>query len=224
MTGTWMNYRQQDINDHLLYLCGWGDGGGVPTEKQMERMHIMVDLPDFPQVRAGRAEDYFTELYQRVWENQSLPTWVGELYVEYPRGTYPSQARVKQANRRAELYYREVELLNAWASLYGMLSHQEQLNQGWRLILLNQFHDVLPGSSIREVYDDAQRVYAEARAIGKRLYDEALAVLLQHIPAGEQDLLLLSTLAWDRTDPLQDPEQVASSLPHAQRATDWAGN
>src|SRR5260370_9369460 len=105
-----------------------------------------------------------------------------------------------------------------------MLSHQEQLNQGWRLILLNQFHDVLPGSSIREVYDDVERVYAEARAIGKRIYDEALAVLLQHIPAGEQDLLLLNTLAWERTDPIQVPAQLASSLPHAQRATDWEGN
>ena len=224
MTGTWMNYRQQDINDHLLYLCGWGDGGGGPTEEQMERMHIMADLPDFPQVRAGRAGDYFTELYQRVWENPRLPTWVGELYLEYHRGTYTSQAHVKQANRRAELFYREVELLNAWASLYGMSSCQEQLNQGWLLILLNQFHDVLPGSSIREVYDDAERVYAEACALGKRIYDEALAVVLQQIPAGEQDLLLLNTLAWERTDPIQVPAQLASSFPHAQQTTDWEGN
>src|SRR6266699_2786290 len=230
MTGIWKNYRQQDINDHLLYLCGWGDGGGGATEEQMERMQIMADLPDFPQVRAGRAEDYFTDLYQRVWENPRLPTWVGELYLEYHRGTYTSQARVKQANRRAELFYREVELLNAWASLYGMLSRQEQLNQGWRLILLNQFHDVLPGSSIREVYDDAERVYAEAYTICKRIYDEALAVVLQQIPAGEQDLLLLNTLAWERTDPIQVPAQLASSTcwinPHstAQQTTDWEGN
>jgi alpha-mannosidase len=226
MSGTWMNYRQQDINDHLLYLCGWGDGGGGPTEEQMERMQIMADLPDFPRVRAGRAEDYFTELYQRVWENPHLPTWVGELYLEYHRGTYTSQAHVKQANRRAELFYREVELLNAWASLYGMSSHQEQLNQGWRLILLNQFHDVLPGSSIREVYDDAERVYAQAHAIGKRVYDEALAVVLQQIPAGEKDLLLLNTLAWERTDPIIVGAELASALevPHAQQTIDWEGN
>ncbi len=224
MTGTWMNYRQQDINDHLLYLYGWGDGGGGPAEDQMERLQVMADLPDFPQVRAGRAGDYFAELYQRVWENPRLPTWVGELYLEYHRGTYTSQARVKQANRRAELFYREVELLNAWASLYGMPSRQEQLNQGWRLVLLNQFHDVLPGSSIREVYDDAERIYAEAHAIGKQIYDEAIAVVLQHVPAGEQDLLLLNTLAWERTDPIQVPAQPALSLPHAQQTTDWEGN
>src|SRR5713226_6859148 len=226
MTGTWMNYRQQDINDHLLYLYGWGDGGGGPAEDQMERLQVMADLPDFPQVRAGRAGDYFAELYQRVWENPRLPTWVGELYLEYHRGTYTSQARVKQANRRAELFYREVELFNAWASLYGMSSRQEQLNQGWRLILLNQFHDVLPGSSIHEVYDDAERIYAEARAIGKRIYDEALAVVLQHFPAGEQDLLLLNTLAWERSDPVIVGAELASALelPHAQQTTDWAGN
>ncbi|HEV2581350.1 MAG TPA: glycoside hydrolase family 38 C-terminal domain-containing protein, partial [Ktedonobacteraceae bacterium] len=199
-------------------------GGGGPTEEQMERMQIMADLPDFPQVRAGRAGDYFTDLYQRVWENPRLPTWVGELYLEYHRGTYTSQAHIKQANRRAELFYREVELLNAWASLYGMPSRQAELNQGWRLILLNQFHDVLPGSSIREVYDDAERIYAEAHAIGKRIYDEALTILLQSIRAGEQDLLILNTLAWERTDPLQAPAALAPALPHAQQTTDWEGN
>src|SRR5207244_4517509 len=167
------------------------------------------------------------------------------------RGTYTSQARIKQANRRAELFYRDVEVLNAWASLYGMPSRQEQLNEGWRLILLNQFHDVLPGSSIREVYDDAERIYAEAHAIGKRIYDEALAVVLQHVPAEEQDLILLNTLPWERTDPIQVPAQLILSTdvldksalrvdesalyihPNyalmnqrstAQQTTDWEGN
>jgi len=224
MIGTWTNYRQQEINDRLLYLCGWGDGGGGATEEQLERMQVMADLPDFPQVRAGRAEEYFTELYERVWENPRLPRWVGELYLEYHRGTYTSQARVKAANRRAELFYREVELLNAWASLYGMSSRQEELNQGWRLILLNQFHDVLPGSSIHEVYDDAERIYAEAHAIGKRIYDEALVVVMQQVPSEEQDLLLLNTLVWERTDPIQVPEQLARSLRRGQQTTDWEGN
>jgi alpha-mannosidase len=224
MTGTWLNYRQKDINDHLLYLFGWGDGGGGPTEEQVERLGLMADLPDFPQVRPERAEDYFTELYERVWDNPRLPTWVGELYLEYHRGTYTSQARIKQANRRAELLYRDVELLNAWASLYGMPSRQERLNEGWRLLLLNQFHDVLPGSSIQEVYDDAGRLYAEAQDIGKRIYDEALAVVLAQLAAGEQDLVLVNTLAWERTDPIQVPAHLVASLPQIQHITDWEGN
>ncbi len=224
ITGTWMNYRQQDINDHLLYLYGWGDGGGGPTEEQVARVQIMADLPGFPQVRADRVEDYFRKLYQRVWENPRLPAWVGELYLEYHRGTYTSQASIKQENRRIELFYREVELLNAWASLCGMQSRQEQLNQGWRLILLNQFHDVLPGSSIHEVYEDAMRLYAEAHAIGKQIYDEALALLLDQVPVEEGDLLLLNTLPWERTDPVQIPARLAKFFPLAQQTIDWDGN
>src|SRR5258706_14838933 len=223
MSGTWTNYRQKEINNHLLYLFGWGDGGGGANEEQVERLGLMADVPDFPQVRAGRAGDYFTQLYERVWEQPGLPTWVGELYLEYHRGTYTSQARIKQANRRAELWYREVELLNAWASLCGMPSRQEQLNEGWRLILLNQFHDVLPGSSIREVYEDAERLYGQAQAIGQRIYDEALSLLLPQIAAREQDLVLLNTLAWERCDPIQVPAQLAPWLTHVQHTTDWEG-
>jgi alpha-mannosidase len=224
MTGTWANYRQQEINDQLLYLAGWGDGGGGPTEEQLERLQLMADLPNFPRVRAGRAGDYFTELYQRVWDDPHLPRWVGELYLEYHRGTYTSQARAKQHNRRAELYYRETELLNAWASLYGMPSRQEQLNQGWRLILLNQFHDVLPGSSIHEVYEDTERIYAEIQALARQVHDEALTILAQHITAYEQDLVLLNTLTWSRNDPVQIPAHLVPQPAEAQPATDWDGN
>ncbi|MDQ2887406.1 MAG: alpha-mannosidase [Chloroflexota bacterium] len=224
MTGTWDNYRQQDINDRLLYLAGWGDGGGGPTEEQLERVQILADLPGFPQVRSGRADTFFKELYARVWENPRLPTWVGELYLEYHRGTYTSQARNKQANRRAELAYRETELLNAWASLYGMPSRQEQLNEGWRIILLNQFHDVLPGSSIHEVYEDTERLYAHAFSIAQAIRDEALATLQQHIAASEQDIIVLNSLLWERTDPLQLPASSTRHIPGAQSATDWDGN
>jgi alpha-mannosidase len=224
MTGTWANYRQQEINDQLLYLAGWGDGGGGPTEEQLERLQLMADLPNFPRVRAGRAGDYFTELYQRVWDDPHLPRWVGELYLEYHRGTYTSQARTKQHNRRAELYYRETELLNAWASLYGMPSRQEQLNQGWRLILLNQFHDVLPGSSIHEVYEDTERIYAEIQALARQVHDEALTILAQYITAHEQDLVLLNTLTWPRNDPVQIPAHLVPQPAEAQPATDWDGN
>ena len=102
-------------------------------------------------------------------------------------------------------FYRDVELLNSWASLYGMPSRQERLNDGWRLILLNQFHDVLPGSSIHEVYEDTERLYAEVRAIGEEIRDEALAVLRRVLHVGSKQLLLLNTLPWERTDPLQLP-------------------
>lgn len=224
MSGTWSNYRQQAINDHLLYLAGWGDGGGGPTEEQIERIQIMGNLPSFPQVKFGRADVFFTDLYERVWNNPKLPTWVGELYLEYHRGTYTSQARNKQANRRAELYYRETEFLNSWASLYGMPSRQEQLNEGWRLILLNQFHDVLPGSSIHAVYEDTERIYQQVFAIGQRIRDEALTMLQKQIATREQAIIVLNSLFWKRTDPLQIPASLGIDLPRAQHSTDWNGD
>ena len=224
MTGTWKNYRQQAINDQLLYLGGWGDGGGGPTEEQLERVETMRDLPDFPMVKMGRVDEYFTMLYERVWDHPRLPSWVGELYLEYHRGTYTSQARTKQANRRSEFFYREVEFFNAWASLYGMLSQQERLNEGWRSILLNQFHDVLPGSSIAEVYSDAAKLDSEARAIGAHIRDEALEVLRRQLDWGEGRLVVLNTLPWERSDAVQLSGSVATSVNGGQRTTDWQGN
>ncbi len=226
MLGTWRIYQQQKLNDQLLYLGGWGDGGGGPAEDQLERAQIMTDLPAFPKVRMGRVDAYFDDLYQRLWEDPRLPTWVGELYLEYHRGTYTSQARTKQANRRMELLYRDVELLNSWASLYGTPSQQERLNEGWKLILLNQFHDVLPGSSIHEVYDDVARIYAEVQALGESLRDEMLATLNSHLgtdEAGKPALLLTNTLPWDRSEPLQLPGDYTELLPNAQPASDWDG-
>ena len=224
MTGTWANYRQQALNDNLLYLAGWGDGGGGPTEEMLQTSQVLADIPNFPAVRWGTVDTYFSSLYERVWEHPQLPRWVGELYLEYHRGTYTSQARIKQLNRRSELFYRDVELLNAWASLYGMPSRQERLNKGWQLLLLNQFHDVLPGSSIREVYDDAERVYAEARSIGEEIRSEALHVLRKHFGIAERGIAFFNTLPWERTEPLQVPGTSMSGVVGTQQTTDWDGN
>jgi alpha-mannosidase len=224
--GTWRVYQQQEINDELLYLGGWGDGGGGPTEEQLERAQIMADLPAFPRVRMGRVDTYFADLYQRLWEHPHLPTWVGELYLEYHRGTYTSQARTKLANRRMELLYRDTELLNAWASLYGAPLQQEKLHEGWQLILLNQFHDVLPGSSIHEVYTDTARIYAEIAALAEPVRDEMLAILSTHLgptQAGRPALFLTNTLSWERREPLQIPGVYSELLPGTQPTRDWDG-
>ncbi len=224
MTGTWANYRQQALNDDLLYLAGWGDGGGGPTEEMLQTSQVLADMPNFPSVRWGSVDAYFTSLYERLWEQPQLPRWVGELYLEYHRGTYTSQARIKQLNRRSELLYRDTELLNSWASLYGMPSRQEQLNIGWQLLLLNQFHDVLPGSSIREVYDDAERIYADVRRIAEEIRSEALNVLSEQFGLAERSIAFFNTLPWERTEPLQIPGTVMADVVGTQKTTDWDGN
>jgi alpha-mannosidase len=226
VVGTWRNYQQQSINDQLLYLGGWGDGGGGPAEDQLERVQIMADLPAFPKVRFGRVDAYFDDLYRRLWDHPRLPTWVGELYLEYHRGTYTSQARTKQANRRMELLYRDVELLNAWTMLYGMPSRKETLNSGWKRILLNQFHDVLPGSSISEVYADVARIYADVQDLAEPLRTEMLTTLATHLDTSESEraaLLLVNTLAWERSEPLLLPGDHSELLPSAQLSSDWEG-
>ena len=224
MTGTWANYLQKSVNDDLLYLAGWGDGGGGPTEEMLQTSQVLADMPNFPSVRWGSVDAYFSSLYDRVWEQPQLPRWVGELYFEYHRGTYTSQAHIKQLNRRSELLYRETELLNSWASLYGMPSRQEKLNTGWQLLLLNQFHDVLPGSSIREVYDDAERIYANARRIAEEIRTEALNVLSEQFGLAKRGIAFFNTLPWERTDPLQIPGVVMSDVAGTQKTTDWDGN
>jgi len=221
MVGIWKNYRQQKINDEILYLCGWGDGGGGPDEHQMERAEAMKSLPGYPEVRWDRSEKFFRDLYERVWDDPRLPTWAGELYLEYHRGTYTSQGRTKLANRRNELLYRDAELLSTWAGLTGS---QEELNKGWRGILLNQFHDVLPGSSITEVYEDATRIHAEARALGEKVRDEACSVLGERFGWRKGDLVLMNTLAWQRTDPVQIPAELQVNNLPAQQVEDWDGH
>lgn len=206
--GLWNHYRQKPINDELLYCYGWGDGGGGPTEEMLEAARVFGELPGFPQVRPGRVDGFFQRLYARVWDDPGLPTWVGELYLEYHRGTYTSQARTKQANRRAELRYREAEWLNAWAASQGAPSRQAALDAGWRTILLNQFHDILPGSSVAQVYVDSAAQYAEAIQTADAVWGESAAAVLGAAPAPGAPApayAVVNSLPWERREPVRLP-------------------
>jgi alpha-mannosidase len=209
--GTWNHYRQKDINQDLLYIYGWGDGGGGPTEEMLEAAEVFKNLPNFPQVRQGRIDQYFQELYERVWTNPRLPTWSGELYLEYHRGTYTSQANTKQGNRRAELAYRSTEWLNAWATSNGALNQQPTLDEGWRTILLNQFHDILPGSSVHSVYVENAEDYARVMQISQQVASEAINSLAQAESAS-----VLNNLPWDRSEVVQVPFSQELASPNSQ--------
>lgn len=204
VAGTWRHYRQQALNAELLYIFGWGDGGGGPTEAMLETAQALRDQPGLPQVRQGRVDDYFRRLYARVWDDPRLPTWSGELYLEYHRGTYTSQARAKQANRAAELLYREAEWLNAWAVSLGGPNRQADLNAGWQRIMLNQFHDILPGSSIAQVYADSAADYAAIERIGQETAAAARAYLLApeatRAPVDAASFVVWNALPWERRE------------------------
>ena len=196
VAGIWKNYRDKDVNAELLLLFGWGDGGGGPTREMIESGRVLHNLPGLPKVTFGRAEPFFERLAARV-ADKDLAVWDGELYLEYHRGTYTSQAASKRANRKAEGLYHDAEWLSALAStLTGATYPQAELNAGWELILHNQFHDILPGSSIRQVYEDSLADDARAREIGLKALDDAQQVLLAAMPGGA--LVVFNSLGWPR--------------------------
>lgn len=197
--GIWEAYRQKAVNNDLLLTFGWGDGGGGPTREMLENARVMQDVPGFPQVRTGTAEPYFEQLADRV-KDQDLPVWDGELYLEYHRGTYTSQAASKRANREMEVLYHNAEWLSALADI--LLNENqypaEALNEGWKLILLNQFHDILPGSSIPQVYQDSMADYARAREIGEQAVKTAMQQITSKIKVDEPSVVVFNPVGWFR--------------------------
>ena len=163
--GIYDNYRDKEINAELLLAYGYGDGGGGVTREMLEKRRRLDEMPTLPQVKTGKALEYFQRLHENIEKTDKyVHTWDGELYLEYHRGTYTSQAAIKKWNRSLELAYRDVEFLHVWVGQFGDSNHYpaEQIKQGWEIILRNQFHDIIPGSSIQEVYEDCQVEYSNA--------------------------------------------------------------
>jgi alpha-mannosidase len=145
------HFKDHDRSSRSLYLYGRGDGGGGPDADMIESAHRLAKLPGTPRIELSRAVDFF-EAASR--EAHDLTTWVGELYFELHRGTYTTQARTKLLNRRAEQALREAEM---WSVASDRDYPAKELDAAWKQLLLNQFHDILPGSSIDWVYEEAER-------------------------------------------------------------------
>ncbi|MFP4977634.1 alpha-mannosidase [Paenibacillus sp. CN-4] len=179
--GIWDAYRDKEVNRELLLSYGYGDGGGGVNREMLEMRRRLDTMPGLPHVTTGRADDYFAQLQQTVKEtDRYVHTWDGELYLEYHRGTYTSQAYNKKMNRKLELLYRDSEWLQSLRAVESGAWDaypQEQLYDGWRTILRNQFHDIIPGSSIREVYEDSRAEYEAAEANGWAAWEAAAEVL-----------------------------------------------
>ena len=150
--GTWREYRQKTRHNETILAFGWGDGAGGPSDRMLENYQRIKDFPALPRLRMGSIEDFFASI-----SGDSLPRWTGELYLELHRGTYTSQARTKQLNRQGEHRLLEAEAFSAIRALAGCEYPREALETNWKTLLLNQFHDILPGSSIAEVYIDSHR-------------------------------------------------------------------
>jgi alpha-mannosidase len=205
--GIWDSYRDKAINQELLLSYGYGDGGGGVNREMLEMRRRLNVIPGLPFVETGRVDEFFQRLHDRVKNtDQYVHTWDGELYLEYHRGTYTSQAYNKRMNRRLELLYRETEWLSVLASCLNLdwsNYPQDKLNTGWKIILRNQFHDIIPGSSIREVYEDSKLEYEHAEQIGLtlRLQSASKVSLINK----NQTFTVFNSAPWKRSDLVKIP-------------------
>jgi alpha-mannosidase len=169
------NFKDHGRSDSSLYVFGYGDGGGGPTEKHLEFLRRGRLAPNYPEVASGkRALDFFRESKAR---SRDLITWTGELYLELHRGTYTSQAANKKFNRESEFLLRDAELLSCFDPAFPASYPQQDLEAAWKLVLLNQFHDIIPGSSVKEVYDDSTKDYLAVREAGDKIVTEKLKAI-----------------------------------------------
>ena len=194
--GGWQRYQQKDINNDILISYGYGDGGGGPTREMLETsIRMEKGIEGIPKVRQAFARTFFDDLKERVSGNRRLPTWEGELYFEYHRGTLTSMARNKRANRKSELGMMDLELLSVLTA--AKLGYpKDELDKMWRQILINQFHDILPGSSIHEVYEVTKAQYAALAEKLSGMIGERLAALT---PAGD-GVTVFNTTGFARND------------------------
>ena len=183
--GTWQNYRNKELNDAVLTVYGYGDGGGGPTEGMLEESkRLSYGIPGVPKVKLSGLKEYLQVLDKNL-QNKKLNTWYGDLYLEYHRGTFSSIAENKKNNRICEYKNQQAEWL---ASLLWWMNKKnenanknaypkETLDKAWKLLLLNQFHDILPGSAIAEVYEQSDIDYAKIKAMDEEIISEVLKSL-----------------------------------------------
>jgi alpha-mannosidase len=187
---TWRNYRGKHASPETLLSVGWGDGGGGPTGEMVEQAREVASLPALPSVRFARASEFYEATRRRI-EGSSIPTWSGELYLEFHRGTLTTQGRVKSLHRCAE---HDLVAAEALASLDALLDGDPpaSLAPQWKILLRNEFHDILPGSSIREVYERAEAELAGVGEAARQAIDERLDALRGRlVPEGDAEGLLV---------------------------------
>lgn len=187
LRGAYDRFQQKELYNDVLITFGFGDGGGGPTAKDLEMYdRLKKGIPGTSTAVMGFAGDFLEDVKTKTENNPHMPHWNGELYLEFHRGTYTSQAKNKKYNRKSEFMFEQAEtlsLINEYLS--GVSYPKEKLQSAWETILLNQFHDIIPGSSIREVYDVSHAQYREIQKTGGSIIDSALRKIADGVSADE---------------------------------------
>lgn len=194
----WRERVQKDGFSTRLMPFGWGDGGGGPTRLHLDFLRRQKNLEGVPKVVIASPIDYFKDQEQKPVPDR----YVGELYFQAHRGTYTSQAKTKLGNRRSEIALREAELWSVAAAAKGYTFPAATMDTAWKKVLLNQFHDIIPGSSIQRVYEEAEAAYAEVIATANAVTAQATATLATPADA----LTAFNSLSWERKAVVTLPE------------------
>ncbi len=195
--GSWVNLKHKENQRVMLMSYGYGDGGGGPTREMNENAQELKHFPGLPRVTQGKVIDFFRRL--EAESGGTLPVWNGELYLEIHRGTYTTQSRSKRANRQSEFLIHDAEFAATLAALIDSdyVYPQETLRKAWKLVCLNQFHDIIPGSSINAVYIESLQQYAGIRKMGEAVREEALGVIAKQVGG---DVILVNPTGFTRND------------------------
>lgn len=182
IAGTWDRFQQKEFSDQVINTFGFGDGGGGPTAEMLElRRRMENGFGEVPNARIGTATE-FLEHIAAAEHDPKLPVWSGELYLELHRGTYTSIGKNKRNNRYSEQAYQFAEMMASLGNLLvGIPYPQKELNEGWEKILLFQFHDIIPGSSIKEVYDECDVVYPKLLQIAQDAIDASAKAIAANV-------------------------------------------
>ena len=213
--GTWANYQDRAIIGESLLCYGRGDGGGGPTEEDILRTRQLADFPLVPKMRHVNVTEWFQSITARA--SAPLPKWVGEIYLEYHRGTLTTQGRTKYLHRRAERALIGAEVLGAMVALRGG-ALPAPVTQAWQVLLRNEFHDILPGSSIGEVYAVAEAELAGVIAQGKAQQAKALGTLAAGMAGATAGVVVVNPdlqprpLRLTSTEPLPGGQAVAEGF------------
>jgi alpha-mannosidase len=199
----WM--RQFDANTgftRMMVLFGVGDHGGGPTNEMLDRIEHLKHLDIYPSIEYCTAAQYIDWLKKQ--DPAEIPTWKDELYLEYHQGTFTTQAKMKEYNRQNEGLLTSAEKFSTIATMYGRSYNHALLNEAWKNVLFNQFHDILPGSGIRENYMDATERHKAAKKSGEFELQKSIETIASNIGTSNitkgTPVVVFNQLSWERTD------------------------
>src|SRR5260370_22612435 len=219
LLGSVRRFKDHDLATRSLYPFGHGDGGGGPTAEMLEALRRLRVLDGLPHLELEGPQAFFAAA---AAERADWPVWVGELYLELHRGTYTTHADVKHANRRGEVALHDAEL---WATVAhtGRADYPgADLETAWKTLLVQQFHDIIPGSGIHWVYDDARRDHADVLETAERVTRDALPHLTVGIDTGGRDrpVVVFNSASHDRVGLVALDVQPADATALVAEGTD----